>query len=186
VDEAGTQHVVPSRLKDMPLTPAAVRTPHGEEGENGASWCVLVDEARTVIAARPRREVSAAPSPTDGSDPAYRLIVAHPEIFVAHALTTWAFQQLDEDDGPVAVIVADDASVRGVWVGAHLEEVLAFGVPLSAYPVLPGDPHIPQIMRRCGYREDGRRCGMVQRFSCFPQHMPPCAASQLTAHTFVW
>ncbi|MFD3503515.1 hypothetical protein ACFWWT_45820 [Streptomyces sp. NPDC058676] len=182
-----TRTVAPSRFRDMPLVAGVVRKPYEVNGDVSGAWCVIVDDAQSVLeAVPPGGTASVASTPGNGGGEEYRLVVVHPESVVVHALTTWAFEQLEAHDGPVAVVVADGERVCGVWAGEHLQEVLAFGVPLSAHPTLAGDPHIPQIIRRCGYREGDESCRVVRRFSSYPQRMPRCESSALAVHTFVW
>jgi hypothetical protein len=185
-----------SRFRDMALSGAAAisveQSGAGEGRDVDAPWVILIDPSGGVAAVVTREEAS-----THSWDALLRpplwsrrvVVVAHPDSSVVNGISSWAFEQAGwELDRDVVVVVRDETKVWGVWHGPDLEEVLEIGTTRSDIDtVLPGDVHIPELVRQCGYAAGGVDCGATMTFQEYPDPAPQCPNPRgLADHQFLW
>jgi hypothetical protein len=190
------QHRV-SRFRDMPLADAAARaeddTVGGILGSQGPSWVVLRNPVGRVVGVTTRTELLLHPPGRPARvalQPRRVTVVAHADASVVNGIASWAFEEARRapaDD--LVVIVRDDSgAVLGIWHGQDLHEVLEMGPTRSGRDTtLPGDVHIPELLRHCTYAKEGATCGAALWFPEYPAEPPDCPnPQQLKAHRFVW
>lgn len=185
-----------SRFRDMALASAVIIPVEGIGADAGldvdAPWVILVDPSGRVVTAATREEAS-----THSRDALLRpplrsrriVVVAHAECSVVNGISSWAFEQAGWGrQRDVVVVVRDETRVWGVWHGPDLEEVLELGTTRSGIDTsLPGDVHIPELVKQCEYTVGGVVCGATMTFREFPDPAPECSnPNGLVGHRFRW
>jgi hypothetical protein len=185
-----------SQFGEMPLDDAVVGPVGDTIGDilrlgHDPDWIVLVEPGGSVAGVASRAELLSQP-PDALARAALTtpqvVVVAHAESSVVTGMATWAFEEARRDPQDVVVVVRDGSTVRGVWHGPDLVEALEIGATRSGMDTtLPGDVHIPELLRYCGYILDDVACRAALSFREFPSMMPQCPNPlQLTGHAFEW
>jgi hypothetical protein len=189
------EHV--SRFCEMPLADVTVGQVDDTVAEVVApgpspGWIVLLDRSGSLAGVASAAEVSvhAPDTPARVVLSTQRVVVAaHPESSVVNGVASWAFEEARRATGlDVVVVVYERSRVWGVWHGPDLLEVIELGTTRSGVTTtLPGDVHIPELVRQCGFTTGDTPCRAAMSFREYPAALPRCPnPGQLADHLFVW